>query len=780
MSTTLRGSAVVAQALMAPARGTDSPPQLAPLEVVGPSRPGIESGLLSLKGRRAPSRPWLVARERLVRPLLDARDVPVALLMAPAGYGKTTLLLEWELRDDRPFAWVTLEAADNDPTTLLSSVALALDAVEPIGSEVFAALSSERPDAATVALQRLAAALSCRELSCVLALDDVHVLKAPASRRMLMAIGQALLPGSQLGLAGRSDSALPVGRLRAQGSSLELRAEHLAMTRSEGAELFREAGIELTSDEMLSLVRRTEGWAAGLYLAALSLREQNGARPDVEQFAGDDRFVSDYVREEFLSELSAEELEFLTSTSVLEHLSAPLCDAVLDHGGSAEMLARLARSNVMLVPLDRSDTTYRYHQLFVDVLRSELRRREPDRGPDLHRRASDWHEGHEDAAGAIHHAIAAHDVPRAGRLIWDSALQHAGRGNDAMIRGWLSRFTEEERSSTPTLALAAAGGCLAAGDLYQAERWTLLAGPTPGETNLVQAGVGIMQAALGKHGVAKMGSEASRARALLEDDSPWYPTCLFFEGVARHLTGDRARARQQLQEGAHRAAVSAPLFQTACLAQLALMATEEGDLDRATTLTARAGAQIERCGLDQCPMVALPIAVSATLLANRGRMEEARAELRHALELLGEIAEPSPWYEIECRILMARATLRLNGLTGAREHLAMAAAALRKTPDAGVLTEWFEEVRAEVDLALDSTAEADWSLTTAELRVLRHLPSHLSFREIAERLYVSPNTVKTHARGIYRKLGVSCRGSAVDRARDAGLVDPDRSRGEQR
>jgi LuxR family transcriptional regulator, maltose regulon positive regulatory protein len=157
--------------------------------------------------------------------------------------------------------------------------------------------------------------------------------------------------------------------------------------------------------------------------------------------------------------------------------------------------------------------------------------------------------------------------------------------------------------------------------------------------------------------------------------------------------------------------------------------------------------------------------------AEHGRVDEARVDLRHALELLGEISDPSPWYEIECRILLARATLRLNGLTAARELLDSAVPALRRTPDGGVLADWRGKARGEVDLALDSTAEVDWSLTTAELRVLRYLPSHLSFRQIAERLFVSPNTVKTHARGIYRKLGVSCRGSAVECARDVGLVE---------
>jgi LuxR family maltose regulon positive regulatory protein len=760
----------VALALTAPARGTDSPPALAPSQGAWRLWPGIETGLLDLKGRRVPSL-RLVSRERLVRRLLDARDVPLALLVAPAGYGKSTLLSEWAVRDERPFAWVTLEEADNEPITLLSAIALALDAVEPIGWEVFEALSSQRSDAATVALQRLARVLSGREQSSVLALDDVHVLKAPAARRAVIAIGQALLADSQLALAGRSDSALPVGRLRAQRSSLELRAEHFAMTRSEAARLLGQAGVELAPEEVLSLVRRTEGWPAGLYLAALSLGGRNGDRPDVEDFAGDDRFVSDYVREEFLAGLSAAELEFLTRTSVLEQLSGSLCDAVLERDDSAPLLARLARSNVMLVALDRTDTSFRYNALFREALRSELRRREPRREAELHRRASDWCEEHGDAGGAIDHAIEAHDVERAGRLLWGSVLQHVGPENDKAIRGRLSRFTEEELSGTPVLALAAAGSSLGGGGLYEAERWTAIAGGTTEQTAVVEAGIAIMHAAIAKQGVARMGSDAARARALLDEVSSWHPVCLFREGVARDLAGDRAPARELLQEGAHRAAVSAPMFQALCLAQLALMAMREGDLESAAILSARAGAQVKRCRLEHCPMIALVMAVSAAVQAERGRVDDARIDLRHALELLGDITDPSPWYEIECRILLARATLRLNGLTAARELLDGAAPALRRTPDGAVLAEWFGEARAEVDLALGSTAERDWSLTTAELRVLRYLPSHLSFRQIAERLFVSPNTVKTHARGIYRKLGVSCRGGAVERARDVGLVE---------
>jgi LuxR family maltose regulon positive regulatory protein len=242
--------------------------------------------------------------------------------------------------------------------------------------------------------------------------------------------------------------------------------------------------------------------------------------------------------------------------------------------------------------------------------------------------------------------------------------------------------------------------------------------------------------------------------------------------VALHLTGERGEALDQLQEGAHRAAVAAPMVQALCLAQLALLAAEQGDLVRRATLAERATAQVRRCGLDGCPTVALPIALSAELRAWRGQVAQATSEVREALRLLARITDPSSWYEAECRIVLARATLRLNGPAAAGELLDQAGRALDRTPDAGVLRDWLGEATAEVDAALSSTADGDWSLTTAELRVLRFLPSHLSFREIADRLYVSPNTVKTHARGIYRKLGVSSRGNAVDRARGAGLVDP--------
>jgi LuxR family maltose regulon positive regulatory protein len=734
--------------------------------------PSADPGPLELANRPALLRAGLVPRQRLVRKLMDARELPVALVIAPAGYGKTTVLSEWEACDGRPFAWVKLDAEDNDPLTLLSAIVLALDSVELVAWDVREALGSEASGATTVALRRLARGLSRRERPAVLVLDDAQVIRSREARQVVTAIWRGCGAGLQLALASRSDDALPVARLRAHGSSVELRTDELAMTRSEASALLQLAGVELPPEQVVTLVRRTEGWPAGLQLAALSLREQGDGATDVEEFAGDDRFVAEYAREELLSGLPRAQLEFVTRTSVLDRVSAPACDAILGRNDSAEMLARLARSNVMLRPLDRRDTSYRYHELFGAVLRAELRRREPEHEAVLHMRASAWYAANGDAAHAIGHAIDGGDVERAGRLLWDSALQQVARGQHREIWAWLDRFTDKELADTPLLALVAAATCLAQGDLYEAERWTTLARSVPDRSERVQAGVAVMQAAIGRRGPGEMGADAARAGELLGEGSPWRPLCLFLRGASHHLTGNADEARDLLEEGAHLAAVPAPLVQALCLAQLALLAASEDDCERATVLAGRARAQVRRCGLDECPTAAMVLAVSAELRAQHGQVSEAAADLRQALRLLGRITDPSPWYEVECCIVAARAMLRLSGPAPAAELLAQANRALHRVPDAPELRLWLEQALGRVDLALDSGGGANWVLTAAELRVLRYLPSHLSFREIAERLCVSPNTVKTHARGIYRKVGVASRGQAVDRARGAGLVEP--------
>ena len=264
------------------------------------------------------------------------------------------------------------------------------------------------------------------------------------------------------------------------------------------------------------------------------------------------------------------------------------------------MLARLAHGNVMLVPLDRRDTTYRYHELLGSALRAELRRRDPGREAQLHSRASAWYADNGDPGRAIGHAIDAGDVERAATLLWDSALQLSARGQQGVVRDWLARFSDRTLADTPLLALVAAATELAAGNVYEAERWTTLARSAPG-ADAAQAGIALMQAALGRRGVGEMGAEAERAGELLGDGSPWRPLCRLLRGVAEQLAGDLVAARGRLEEAAHLAAVRAPLVQAISLAQLALLATADDDLDRASVLAGRARAQVGRCELDDSP-----------------------------------------------------------------------------------------------------------------------------------------------------------------------------------
>jgi LuxR family maltose regulon positive regulatory protein len=241
--------------------------------------------------------------------------------------------------------------------------------------------------------------------------------------------------------------------------------------------------------------------------------------------------------------------------------------------------------------------------------------------------------------------------------------------------------------------------------------------------------------------------------------------------VAAHLTGHRERAREILEEGARRSAARAPNIQALCLAQLALLALERRDPAAAESIAARAKAQVVRSGLSSYPTAALVFAVASDVEAQIGRVEASQSDAREAAGLLERLVDFSPWYEAECRIAMARASARLSDPREARALVGEAARLLQRAPDAEVALAWIEESRSQLARSSASSAGDEWSLTTAELRILQFLPTCLSLREIAERLYVSANTVKTHARSVYRKLGASSRGEAVGRAREAGLLD---------
>jgi LuxR family transcriptional regulator, maltose regulon positive regulatory protein len=710
-----------------------------------------------------------------VKRLMAARDTPLVVVVAPAGYGKTTLLREWSERDRRPFAWVALREADNEPSALLRSLGEALLDAELVDDETVARLDAE--SSGPEAMNDICAAVATRDGGIVLVLDGAHLIDRAECLELLSQLVELLGAAGQVVLASRTEPRLGLAGLRALRKVLELRSADLAMTGSEAAALLAAQGLELDRRALELLVHRTEGWPAGLYLAGLAAREEPNPVRALARFAGDDRFMADYIADEVLAPLPANLVAFLTRSSVLDSVSGPLCDFVLDRADSARLLKTLSRMNPMLVPLDRSDTEYRYHRLFAQALRAELSRREPGAATALHSRASVWYGEHGDAERSIEHAVAAGDVQLAGESLWSHSAGILGSGRLTELRGWLGRFSDEQLAAQPTLALAAAAGSLVAGERSRVERWTSLAlrgldGDEPGAVaGPLRAEVLLVRAAVADDRVGRMGEFAEAACADAPGDSSWLALGHLLHGVAHHLTGEREPARRLLEEGARHAAAGFPSMQSLCLAQLCLLAIERGDWPAAESLSARAKAQVERSGIRRYPTSALVYAVSADVQAHVGRVEACQADAGTAAELLAGLSDFSPWYEGECRIALARAALRVGDVPRARALLADAARDLERSPDATVALGWIEACRAQADLSTASAAGERWCLTTAELRILQFLPTHLSFPDVADRLCVSANTVKTHARSVYRKLGASSRAEAVARAREAGLLD---------
>ena len=376
---------------------------------------------------------------------------------------------------------------------------------------------------------------------------------------------------------------------------------------------------------------------------------------------------------------------------------------------------------------------------------------------------------------AADHAVEAHDAELTGTILWANVMRYVAYGRNAAIRGWLAEFSDEEVAAHPALALVAACSWLGRGDRDQAEHWTPWlrrsartgpAGPGPS----LEAGVAIMRAAIGTEGIARMGEQAQRAYELFPDRHPWLAGCCLLQGVASHLLGRPAVARARLEEGARRGAVSAPSIQALCLAQLALLALDEDDWAEAEALAAGRG-PVRALRLDRVSGRGPRLRGVGGRRAPSGARGRGHDRPAAGDRLCERLRDPAPWYEAQVKIAQAQAALRLGDIVHANDLLTSAARAgapghhrrrAGRAPEAGPSS---GQHRA------GGCGRGSWSLTTAELRLLQLLPTHLSFPQIASRLNVSANTVKTHARAVYRKLDSSSRAEAVAHARAAGLVE---------
>ncbi|HEX6736733.1 MAG TPA: tetratricopeptide repeat protein, partial [Vicinamibacteria bacterium] len=425
---------------------------------VAATTPLPAEGLLRTKLYIPPPRPDLVPRPRLLGRLEAGLRGRLTLLAAPAGSGKTTLLSAWRAQPSGsavPLAWVSLDAGDNDPVRFLGYLAAALDALDPgIAADALALLRSPRRPPETI-LTALLNALAALPRDAVLVLDDYHAIEAPDVHRALAALLEHLPPRLHLVVSSREDPPLPLARLRARGELLELRAADLRFTPAEAAAFLTGAmGLPLTAEQVAALGERTEGWAAGLQLAALSLRGRQDAGTFIEAFAGSHRHLVDYLVEEVLERQPAPLQAFLLETAILERLCGPLCDAVTGRDGGQATLERLEAANLFLVPLDDARRWYRYHRLFADFLRARLVRSSSDRVAELHGRAATWHERSGLHPAAIGHALAARDVERAARLVGEAAEGCWKRGELTTLLGWLEALPADVVQDRPRVALA--------------------------------------------------------------------------------------------------------------------------------------------------------------------------------------------------------------------------------------------------------------------------------------------------------------------------------------
>jgi LuxR family transcriptional regulator, maltose regulon positive regulatory protein len=659
----------------------------------------------------------------------------------------------------------------------LTYLAVGLDQVEPIDPAVLGALASRGASTAGTVVPLLGAALSAKALPVVVVLDDMQLLHDQEGLDAVAVLVDHLPPGSQLVVTSRGEPPLPVARWRAQGRLAEFGPDDLAMGGQEAGLLLHAAGVAVPDAGVAELLRRTEGWPVALYLAALSIKARPAGHGAEVEFGGRDRLLVDYLRSVLLSRLSPTEVRFLTRTAVLERLSGPLCDAVLGTAGSAAVLASLERANLLVVPLDRQREWYRYHPLFRELLYGQLERDEPELVGQLTRRAAQWCGDHGLPEAAIDYAMDAGDADLVARGVEQAVIGVYRSGRLATVQRWFDWFDDHgliERY--PTVAVVGAWIQALGGHAAAAERWADAAqrgsyqGTLPDGSASIDGWRALLRAKLCRHGVKQMQADAELALALIPVGSLWRAPAQLLLAISYLLADDLEVADDLLAEAVEVAEdAGATVAATVGLAERAILAIGRQDWREAEILVERARQLVATARLEDCTTSLMVYAAAARTAIHRGDLGQAEQDLARAHQLRPQLNHALPYYAVQGRLELARGCLALTDLTSARTVLGEVDHLLHRRPRLGALREQADQLRTQLDhIHTDLNGAAP--LTTAELRLLPLLPTHQSFREIGQQLHISQHTVKSQAMSVYRKLGVSSRGEAIQRARTLGLL----------
>jgi ATP/maltotriose-dependent transcriptional regulator MalT len=739
-----------------------------------------QAPLLSTK-LHAPDPRERIGRESLVARLSRAPGARLALIRAPAGWGKSTLLSQWRSAEEgqRDFAWVTLDASDSDPIRFWSYALEALRIVAAeLGSRSLALLRAPGVDLASEMLPVLIGELEAFGRPVVLALDDYHQLEGDAVHAGIRRLLDYLPDHVCVAIATRTEPPLQVPRLRARGQLVEVDADELRFSRAEaGALLNQLLGLDLADEDVTALHQRAEGWPAAIYLAGLSLRNRSGRHEFIVRFAGDDRHIVDYLGEEVLADLDPDTRELLLRTSILERVSGPLCDALAGTTGSARKLETLARSNLFVVPLDDRRDWYRYHHLFRACLNAELRLKSTELIPELHRRASSWFQSSGEVTEAINHAIAGRDFPAASELLaahWNEVVSTGGLRSVEM---WLMALPEHVVTGDARLCLARAWTAFAKGALEEVLPCleTAESAPVPGPlldgTTSVASGAATLRASYWLR-MGDFGKTVSHAReALALEHGPWRAISANCLGTAFYWLDETAQARQQLEATIEVGRELVPLVALFAVGVLALLDCERQDWNAVSRRLHGARQMIDAGGLGEYWMSA-GVELAGGLAAEH-HDDLAGAEMAIARSLVLYRRGQAPVETANSLLHLARVHVRQGNDPVAHDEIDEAAMLVRSCPDPGpriqrLLSQARGQARSGERAALRPGGAEE--LSEGEVRVLRLLASELTQREIGAELYLSLNTIKSHTRSIFRKLGASSRDQAVARARELELI----------
>jgi LuxR family transcriptional regulator, maltose regulon positive regulatory protein len=730
-------------------------------------------------------RAGMVARPRIVRALEGGGDAALTLVAAPAGYGKTTAVRAWSASSEMALAWVTLDAGDNDPVRFWTYVATAVDRVrEGLGRRALQRLRlSGMP--VQIAVDELMNGIAAFGREVALVLDDSHTV---TDGECLASIEYALerLPATaRLIVITRADPALGLARLRARGALVELRASELSFTAAEARELLVDRGrLDLDAEEIEVLRERTEGWPAALYLAALWLRSVDDRGRAVREFGGDHRYLAEYLSHEVLAALDADERSFLLHAAVLGRFTPELCDGVLGRSDSAAMLAELERSNMFVLRLERREW-FRVHSLFAQFAATRLAAVEPGAAVEIRRRAAGWLRARGLVVEAIEHAAAAGDHEVVAELLSEYHLALIRNGTVGTLLRWVRTLPDDCLVDHPEVAGAAATAVTMIGHLTL-ERRRLLA-------------------------------LASRAKAERPERFGPYADAVIAMVRAAGVDTGVSEAVLEGRRAVELARAGADEVLVAALASLARALYFAGELEEAWVAASRA---VEHPDAERrAPGYALARSTLALIAADRGLLASARGHAEKARAILGGITSSRSWLGANAATALgavlagegdlagaerefsyaeglfrdevatvhhARLLVRLGDVRCRRGRLDEAAAALRQARealaelgDSGTVPLLAAEVEGELEHARRQASDGEIleEPSDAELAVLRLLATDLSARQIAGKLFVSANTVRSHTRAIYRKLGVRSREDAVARANALGLLAQTQSPG---